>query len=135
MAPWHNTDLADNLNQSHQTAMPQPLYSVLKTCQCTVGSPRNTQASNLPPTVCTQRPHSVPTAFTRRSHSIAPMTLRRRPRSFCSVFMARSRCEYSVITTIIDFLNTFSYFEQTYFANIVIYFDFKKQFVKVFALC
>jgi len=45
---------------SHQTAMPQRLYSVLKTCQRDVGSPQNKpKISNSQVIACTQRPHSV----------------------------------------------------------------------------
>jgi len=45
---------------SHQTAMPQQLYSVLKNYQRAVGSPRNTpNIFILPVLVCTQGPHSV----------------------------------------------------------------------------
>jgi len=45
---------------SHQTAMPQRLYSVLKTCKRAVGSPRNTPKSPVTPE---WRPYSVPIAF------------------------------------------------------------------------
>jgi len=86
---------------SHQTAMPQRLYSVLKPCQCAVGSSRNTpKMSNLSVIACTQRPHSVPTASTRRSQSVftASMTFSRRASSCCSVFTARTRRAYSVLT-------------------------------------
>ena len=44
----------------HQTAMPQRLYSVLKTYQRAVGSPQNTsKTSNFPVIACTQRLHSA----------------------------------------------------------------------------
>jgi len=78
---------------SHQTAMPQCLYSVLKTCQRAVGSLRNTPKISNFVIACTRRPHSVHTVYTRRSHSvfIASMTLLPRTRSYCSVFTARSR--------------------------------------------
>jgi len=85
----------DDLNPlSHQTSMPQRLYSVLKPCQLAVGSPLNTPLiSNLPVIACTQRPHSVPTASTRRSNSVftASMTFLQRASSCCSVFTARPR--------------------------------------------
>jgi len=56
---------------SHQMAMPQCLYNVLKPCQRAVESPRNTpKISNLSVIACTQRPHSVPTASTQRIHSV-----------------------------------------------------------------
>ena len=56
---------------SHQTAMPQHLYSVLKTCQRAVGSPQNMpKISNLPVKACTQRPQSTPTASTRLMQSL-----------------------------------------------------------------
>ena len=79
---------------SHQTAMPQRLYSVLKPCQRAVGSPRNTpKILNLSVIACTQRPHSVYTAYTRRSHSVftASMTFSQRASSCCSVFTASRR--------------------------------------------
>jgi len=88
---------------SHQTAMPQRLYSVLNTCQHAVGSPRNTpKILNLPLTACTQRIYSVPSASTRRSHGvfIASMTLLRRAISCCSVFSARSRHAHSAHTAL-----------------------------------
>jgi len=86
---------------SHQTALPQRLYSVLKPCQLAVGSPRNTRRiSNLSVIACTQRPHSVPTASTRRSHSVftAFMTFSQRASSCCSVFTARTRRAHRVLT-------------------------------------
>jgi len=88
---------------SHQTAMPQRLHSVLKSCQRAVGSPRNTpKISNLSVIGCTQRPHSVPTASTRRSHSVftASMTFSQRASSCCSVFTARTWCAHSVLTAL-----------------------------------
>jgi len=94
---------------SHQTAMPQRLYGVLKICQRAVGSPQNTsKISNLPVIACTQRPHIVPTVFTRRSHSvyIASMALLR----CCSVFKAHSQRAHSVLTAIIAFKTVFTYF-------------------------
>jgi len=45
---------------SHQTALPHRLYSVIKTCQRAVGSPRNTRKTPVTPE---WRPYSVPTAF------------------------------------------------------------------------
>ena len=45
---------------SHQTALPQRLYSVLKPCQRAVGTPRNTPKTPVTPE---WRPNSVPTAF------------------------------------------------------------------------
>jgi len=60
---------------SHQTAMPPRLYSVLKTCQRAVGSPRNTPkhfkfASYSVYTTSSQRPHSVHTMFPQRLYSV-----------------------------------------------------------------
>jgi len=86
---------------SHQTVMPRCLYSVLKSCQRAVGSPRNTpKISNLSVIACTQRPHSVPTASTRRSHSVftASMTFSQSASSCCSVSTARTRRTHSVLT-------------------------------------
>ena len=109
---------------SHQTALPQRLYSVLKPCQRAVRSPRNTRRiSNLSVIACTQRPHSVPTASTRRSHSVftASVTFSQRASSCCSVFTARTRRAHSVFTartqrphgdySVQDFLLVFYYFE------------------------
>jgi len=109
---------------SHQTALPQRLYSVLKPCQRAVGSPRNTpKISNLPVIACTQRPHSVPSASSRRCHSVftASMTFSQRASSYCSVFTARtrradgahtafSRRAHSVLTAIIAFKFFYSFY-------------------------
>jgi len=87
---------------SHQTALPQRLYSVLKPCQRAVGSPRNTpKTSNLPVVACTQRLHSVPTASTQRSHGVftASITFSQRASSCCSVFTARTRRAHGAHTT------------------------------------
>jgi len=121
---------------SHQTAMPQRLYSVLKTCQRAVGTPRNSlKISNLPVIACTQSPHSVPSAPTRRFHSVfvAPMTLLRHTKSCCSVFTVRSRRAFSVLTAIIEF-NIFSFFH-ILSNHILVSFGFSKQFVLVFNNC
>ena len=106
---------------SHQTAMPQRLYSVLKTCQRAVGSPRNMHKNiNLPVIACTQRPHSVPTVSTR-SHRVftASMTLlsAQAVAAACSRRAQGSHGDFSL-----SFLLIY-YFEQPYFANIVIYFQ------------
>ena len=60
---------------SHQTAMPQRVYSVLKTCQRAVGPPRNTPknikiASYSVYTTSSQRPYSVHTTFPQRLYSV-----------------------------------------------------------------
>jgi len=60
---------------SHQTALPQRLYSVLKPCQCAVGSPRNTRknikfVSYSVYTTSSQRPYSVHTTFPQRLYSV-----------------------------------------------------------------
>ena len=90
---------------SHQTALPQRLYSVLRPCQRAVGSPRDRRGihvkiSNLSVIACTQRPHSVPTASTRRSHSVftASMTFSQRASSCCSVFTARTQRSHGAHT-------------------------------------
>jgi len=52
---------------SYQTAMLQRLYSVLKVCLCTVGSPRNIKQIKLTSysvhTTSSQRPYNIPKAF------------------------------------------------------------------------
>jgi len=51
---------------------------------------------------------------------------------------ARTQCTYNVLMAIIAFkifFNFFFIFEQPYVANIVIIFDFSKQFVIVFNSC
>ena len=86
---------------SHQTAVPQRLYSVLKTCQRAVGRREiRIEASNLPVIACTQRLHRVTIASTRRSQSvfIASMTLLQRASSRCRVFTARLRRAHCALT-------------------------------------
>jgi len=60
---------------SHQTAMPQRLYSVLKTCQRTVGSQGNMSkiikfASNSVYTMSSQRSYSVHTMFPQHPYNV-----------------------------------------------------------------
>jgi len=97
---------------SHQMALPQNLYSVLKIFQHAVGSPQNTpKISKLPVIMCTQCPqcpHDIPTA------SLKP------PWRFYGaqeVAAVCSRCPhigtqhaYSVLTAIIVFKNVFTFF-------------------------
>ena len=92
---FKNISLMELKPLSHQTAMPQRLYSVLKPCQRAVGSPRNTPknikfVSYSVYTTSSQRP---PTASTQRSHNVftASMTFLQRASSCCSVFTARTR--------------------------------------------
>jgi len=91
---------------SHQTAMPQRLYSVLKPCYHAVGSPRNMPknikfASYSMYTTSSQRPYSVQITF--------PVSLQRPWRfqsvqgSCCSMFTARSRRPHTVLTARIFF--------------------------------
>jgi len=110
--------------------MPQRLYSVLKICQRAVGSPRNTPknikfASYSVYTTSTQRPYSVHTMFPRRLYSVHDASMARKQ------LLQRSHGAHSVLTAIIAFklVLLIYYSEQTYFANIVIYFYFSKQFV------
>jgi len=126
---------------SHQTAMPQRLYSVLKPRQRAVESPRNTpKISNLSVIACTQRHHSVPTAPTRRSHSVhdvftACKQLLQRAHSAHTTHTAFSRRAHTVLTAIIAFKMfylVYFLFGVTVFANIVIYFYFSKQIVTGF---
>ena len=97
---------------SHQTALPQRLYSVLKPCQRAVGSPLNTPIiSNLPDIACTRRSHSVPTASLQRPHDVPTASLQRPWRFYsaqavaaaCSrrahgALTARTRRTHSVLT-------------------------------------
>jgi len=95
---------------SHQTALPQRLYNVLKPCQRALGSPRNTPIKiSLSVIACTQRPHSVPTTSTRRSHSVftAFMAFSQRAHGAHTAF---SRRAHSVLTTIIAFKNFYFLF-------------------------
>jgi len=81
---------------SHQTAMPQRLYSFHEPCQRAVGSPRNTpKMSHLSVIACTQRPHSVPTASTQRSHT-GPTASLQRPWRFHSAQAVAAACSQRV---------------------------------------
>jgi len=60
---------------SHQTAMPQRLYSVLKTCQRAVGSPGTTPenikfAGCSVYTTSSQHPYNVHTTYSQRLYSV-----------------------------------------------------------------
>jgi len=82
---------------SHQTVMPQRLYSVLKPCQRAVESPRNTPTnikfvSYSVYTMSSQRPYSVHTTF--------PQQLLQRVHS---AHTARSRHAHSILTAVIAF--------------------------------
>jgi len=86
---------------SHQTAMPQRLYSVLKPSQRAVGSPRNTpKISNLSVIACTQRHHSVHTTFPQRLYSVHDVFTARKQllQRVHSAYTARSRRAHSVLT-------------------------------------
>jgi len=95
---------------SHQTAMPQRLYSVLNSCQRAVGSPRNTPknikfVSYSVYTTSLQRPHDVPTASLQRpwrfhsAQAVAAACLQRAH----GAHTAFSRRAHSVLTAIIAF--------------------------------
>ena len=97
---------------SHQTAMPQRVYSVLKTCQRAVGSPRNTpKILNLPVIICTtfsQRPYSVHTTFPQRLYSVhdastARKQLLQRVNGAHTVHPQRSHGAHIDLTAIIAF--------------------------------
>ena len=87
---------------SHQTAMPQGLYSVLKTCQRTVGSPQNISknikfTSYSVNTTSSQHPYSVHMTFPQHLYSVHDAS--NGTRSCCSVFTAhsqRSHCDHGV---------------------------------------
>jgi len=104
----HNIDSRSVKPLSHQTALPQCLYSVLKPCQRAVRSPRNTR-KNIKCvgysvyTTSSQRSYSVHTTFPQRFSAF--MTFSQRVRSCCSVFQrahdahtARRQRTHSVIT-------------------------------------
>ena len=98
---------------SHQTAMPQRLYSVLKTCQHAVGSPRNTPkiikfASYSVYTTSSQRPYSVHTTFPQHLYSVHDTSMvckqmLQRVHSMHMVRPQRSHGPHSVLTVIIAF--------------------------------
>jgi len=90
---------------SHQTALPQRLYSVLKPCQRAVGSPRNTPknikfVSYSVYTTSSQRPYSVNTTFPRRLYSVHDVFTARKQllQRGHSAHTARSRRAHSVVT-------------------------------------
>jgi len=95
---------------SHQTALPQRLYSVLKPCQRAVGSPRNTPknitfASYSVYTTSSQRPYSVHATFLQRLYSVhnvftAHKQLLQRVHGAYTTF---SRRAHSVLKAIIAF--------------------------------
>ena len=104
---------------SHQTAMPQRLYSVLKPCQRAVGSPRNTpqniKFASYSVYMCVltaslQRPHDAPTASVQRpwrfySAQAVAVYGAHTARSWRAqgVHTAFSRRAHSVLTAIIAF--------------------------------
>ena len=90
---------------SHQTALPQRLYSVLKPCQRAVGSPRNTPknikfVSYSVYTTSSQRPYSVHTTFPQRLYSVHDVFTARKQllQRVHSAHTARSRRAHSVLT-------------------------------------
>jgi len=91
---------------SHQTALPQRLYSVLKPCQLAVGSPRNTPkniifASYSVYTTSSQRPNSVHMTFPQRLysvHNVFPARKQLLQRVHCA-HTARSRRAHGAHTT------------------------------------
>jgi len=90
---------------SHQTALPQRLYSVLKPCQRAVGSPRNTP-KNIKfvgysvYTMSSQRPYSVHTTFPQRLYSVHDVFTARKQllQRVHSAPSARTRRAHSVLT-------------------------------------
>jgi len=90
---------------SHQTAMPQRLYSVLKPCRRTVESPRNTPknikfVSYSVYTTSSQRPYSVHTTFPQRLNSVHDVFTARKQllQRVHSAHTGRSRRAHSVLT-------------------------------------
>ena len=89
----------------HQTALPQRLHSVLKSCQHAVGSPRNTPknikfVSYSVYTTSSQRPYSVHTTFPKRLYSVLDVFTARKQllQRVHSAHTARSRRAHSVLT-------------------------------------
>ena len=90
---------------SHQTAMPQRLYSVLKPCQRAVGSPRNTPenikfVSYSVYTTSSQRPYSVHTTSPQRLYSVHDVFTAHKQwlQRVHSAHTARSRRAHTVLT-------------------------------------
>jgi len=129
---------------SHQTALPQRLYSVLKPCQRAKGTPRNTPkiikfVSYSVYTTSSQRPHDVPTASLQRpwrfhsAQAIAEACLQRAH----GAHTAFSRRAHSVFTAIIAFkiFYLFYFFWVTLLCKHSDLFYFSKQFVIGFKSC
>ena len=119
LSRWQYSWLLKSL--SHQTAMPQRSYSVLKPYQRAVGSPLNTPknikfASYSVCTTSSQRPNSVHTTFRHRLYSVHDVFTARkqllqrvngahtaRSRRAHGAHTAFSRRAHSVLTAIIAF--------------------------------
>jgi len=98
---------------SHQTVIPQRLYSVLKPCQHAVGSPRNTPknikfVSYSVYTTSSQRHHNVPTASLQHpwhfhsTQAVAMHALTAKPRRLfwaCSAFCNFLKCCVNAVRT------------------------------------
>jgi len=90
---------------SHQTVIPQRLYSVLKTCHRAVWSPRNTPkhikfASYSVYTTSSQRPYSVHTTFPLRRYGVHDASTARKQLLQCvhGALTARTQRAESVLT-------------------------------------
>ena len=128
--------------QTRQTAMPQRLYSVLKTCQRAVGSSRYTpKTSNVPVLTAS---YSVHTRFPQRLYSVhhASTACEKLLPPVHGAKMVRSQRAHSAHTARIQCLlgnhrvfTRISYFKQPNFANKVIFINFSKQFLIVFNSC
>jgi len=121
--------------------MPQRLYRVLKPCQRAVGSPRNTPKNIqfVRYSVCTtssQRPNRVHTTFPQRLYSVHDVFTARK-QLIAAACSQRAHDAHTASSRRLKRLRFFPYFifEQPYFANIVIYFYFSKQFVIGFNSC
>jgi len=101
-----------------------------------VESSQNTyKISNVPVIACVQRHHSVHTTFQQRLIIVhdASTACKKLLQRVHGALVARTQRAYSVFTATIAFKICFTYiFEQPYFANKVITFDFSKQFAIVF---
>ena len=104
-----------------------------KTCRRAVGSPRNMPknikfARNSVYKTFSQRPYSVHTTFPQRFYSVHDGSTARKQllQRVNGVLTVRTQRLTAIIAFKIFLLIFFLYFQQPYFANIVIYFYFSK---------
>ena len=94
------------------------------------------QITNSMYTMSSQRPYSVHTTFPQHLYSVHDASTARKKllQRVQGALTERTHRAYSVLTAIIalKIVLRFSFFEHPYFAYIVLYFDFSKQFFIVF---